>query len=158
MKQQCTLLNVWLTWLGVPALALLVGLYRGWTAALVVVAVAVVAELLYLRFFPVLSASLGYGSVADEPADSTGAAVHEKIVLYTANVCPFCPIVRRRLERLREQLGFTLEEVDVTFRPGVVRSKGLKSVPVVEARGELLRGNATTAELAAFITGRRRNQ
>jgi hypothetical protein len=36
----------------------------------------------------------------------------------------------------------------VTFRPEIVRSKGLRSVPVLEADGRLLTGNATSAQTA----------
>lgn len=150
MKQECPLPLVWLTWLGVPALALYAGFSWSWPAAIFVAVVAVVAELGYLRWFPRLSRFLGYGSVADVPADSAVVAP-QRVVLYTANLCPFCPIVRRRLEELRDRLGFALEEVDVTFRPQIVKQKGLRSVPVVEAGGRLLGGNATSAELSAFL-------
>ena len=150
LKQQCPLALVWLTWLGVPALALYIGLSQGWLAAVFVMVVAVVAQLAYLRWFPRLSRFLGYGSVADVAAPSPPTAP-PRVVLYTASVCPFCPIVRRRLNELRATLGFTLEEVDVTFRPQVVREKGLRSVPVVEAENRLLVGNATSAELSAFL-------
>lgn len=150
MKQQCPLALVWLTWLAVPALALYLGLSQSWPAAIFIVVVAVLAQLAYLRWFPRLSRFLGYGSVADVAASSAVAAP-QKVVLYTANVCPFCPIVRHRLENLRHKLGFALDEVDVTFRPNVVKEKGLRSVPVVEAGGRLLVGNATSAELATFL-------
>ena len=73
------------------------------------------------------------------------------MILYTANLCPFCPIIRQRLAALRATLAFDLEEVDVTFRPGLVMRKGLRSVPVLEAGGRYLVGNATTAELLAFL-------
>jgi len=33
----------------------------------------------------------------------------------------------------------------------VIRAKGLRSVPVVEANGRLLVGNATSAQLADFL-------
>jgi glutaredoxin len=73
------------------------------------------------------------------------------VVLYTANVCPFCPIVRRRLTELQRRMGFELEEVDVTFRLELIRAKGLRSVPVVEADGRTLIGNATSEALAALV-------
>jgi hypothetical protein len=41
--------------------------------------------------------------------------------------------------------------VDVTFRPQVVRAKGLRSVPVLEANGLLLSGNATSAQIVEFL-------
>ncbi len=155
MKQHCTLLNVWLTWLGLPALALAVGWLRGWPGGVVVLAVGVAAELIYLRVFPSLSRYLGYGSVADEPAAAgEGTEVARQVVFYSANICPFCPIVRRRLKALRDELGFELKEIDLTFRPELARAKGIRSVPVVEAEGRFLHGNATTSQLAALITKR----
>ncbi len=153
MEQRCTLLNIWLTWLGLPALALAVGVWRGWLAAVVVLVAGVAAELVYLRIFPSISHLLGYGSVADrQPAPGEKPATVTAVVLYTANVCPFCPIVRRRLERLQAEMEFRLEEIDLTFRPQLARAKGLRSVPVVEAGGRCLRGNATSSQLTAFLT------
>lgn len=150
MKQECPLAFVWMTWLGMPALALYVGLSGSWPAALFVLAVGVVAQLAYLRWFPHVSRFIGYGSVADVPA-SSAVSMAQKVVLYTANVCPFCPIVRRRLEELKGKFGFHLEEVDVTFRPQIVKRKGFRSVPVVEAGERFLVGNATSAQLSAFL-------
>ncbi len=75
-----------------------------------------------------------------------------KVTLYTANVCPFCPIVRQRLIELKQQMSFELDEVDVTFQPQIVLQKGLRSVPVIEAGGRFLVGNATSAQLVAFLT------
>jgi len=39
----------------------------------------------------------------------------------------------------------------VTVRPDLLAAKGIRSVPVVEARGKLLVGLVTTKELAAAI-------
>lgn len=152
MKQQCPLPFVWLTWLGLPLLALILGLSQGWLAAFFVLFVGVVAQIAYIRWFPHISRWIGYGSVKDVPADhnSLSGSV-PKVTLYTANVCPFCPLVRRRLTELKRQMAFELEEVDVTFRPQVMLQKGLRSVPVVEAGGRFLVGNATSAQLAAFL-------
>jgi len=152
MKQQCPLPFVWLTWMGLPLLALLLGVTRGWQAAVFVLVVGVAGQLAYVRGFPRISRWLGYGSVADEPAGQVAKDLtRTKVTLYTANVCPFCPIVRKRLLDLREGMGFDLEEIDVTFRPQLVLRKGIRSVPVVEAGGRLLVGNATSAQLAAFL-------
>ena len=88
-------------------------------------------------------------------ADSGGLAALEaplpKVTLYTANVCPFCPIVRRRLADLRRMGPFEVEEIDVTFRPEIIRAKRLRSVPVLEANGRLLAGNATSAQIVEFL-------
>ena len=153
MKQQCHLLAIWLTWLGVPALVIVMGLLHGWLAAGFVLLVGVVGQLAYLRWFPRVSRLLGYGSVADVPAERiTVPLAWPRVTLYTANVCPFCPLVKRRLEQLQRDLDFEFDEVDVTFRPNLIRSKGFRSVPVLEADGRFLVGNATTADLAAFLT------
>lgn len=155
MEQRCYLWAVWLTWVGLPLLALVVGLRVGWAAAVVVLLVGVVGQVLYIRWFPSISRWVGYGSVADVPAASIPAPAGPpaRVTLYTANVCPFCPIVKRRLTDLQRRLGFALDEIDVTFRPEIIRAKGLRAVPVVEANGRLLVGNATSEQLAALLAG-----
>jgi glutaredoxin len=153
MKQRCHLVMVWLTWLGLPLLALFVGRRAGVAGGLAVLAVGILGQVLYVRWFPRLSRSMGYGSVADTPAPTVPASAGLPVVtLYTANVCPFCPILRRRLADLQQKAGFAVREIDVTFRPDLVRAKGLRSVPVIEVGGEFLVGNATSAEIAAFLT------
>lgn len=155
MEQRCPLVNVWLAWLGLPVLALVVGLRAGWIAGGVVLAASVGFQALSIRWFPRMSRLLGYGSVADVAAGSvtlTMPAAVTRVTFYTANVCPFCPIVRRRLVALQQQLGFAIEEIDVTFRPDLIRAKGLKSVPVIEANGQILVGNATSQQLATLLT------
>jgi glutaredoxin len=153
MKQQCFVWSVWLTWLSVPVLAVLVWVFLGWPAAVVVVLAAVVAEVAYVRWFPNISTAMGYGSVADVPAEAAPApAVRMQVTLYTASVCPFCPLVRKRLAALRQKLAFDLQELDVTFRPDLVATKKIRAVPVVEVDGRFWTGNATSAELVAFLT------
>jgi glutaredoxin len=153
MEQRCHLSMVWLTWIGLPLLAGLVAVRAGWVLAGVVLVVGVVGQVLYIRWFPHLSRWLGYGSVVDVPA-GPGAKVEPipVVTIYTANVCPFCPIVKSRLTELQRRWGFDLRVVDVTFRPEIIRDKGLRSVPVVEANGRLLVGNATSEQLVAFLT------
>jgi glutaredoxin len=152
VQQRCHLAAVWLTWLGLPLLAILIGLRAGVIAGVAVLAVGVVAQVAYVRWFPRMSKWMGYGSVADtpaEPASLTAPLPH--VTLYTASVCPFCPIIRRRLAELQQHSRFDVEEVDVTFRPEIVRAKGLRSVPVLEANGRLLVGNATSAQIVEFL-------
>jgi len=169
MEQRCQLSLVWLTWLGLPLLAVVAGTRTGFVggqavgfagglgmgvaAGLVVLAIGAAGQILYLRWFPHMSRWLGYGSVADAPApplsDSTKLP---SVTLYTANVCPFCPIVKRRLAELQRQSPFEVQEIDVTFRPEIIRAKGLRSVPVLEANGRVLVGNATTAQIVGFLT------
>lgn len=152
MEQRCHLAAVWLTWLGLPLLALVVGVRVGLAAALAVLGVGIVAQVLYIRWFPYISRWMGYGSVADSPADPVPMPpMLPHVTLYTANVCPFCPIIKRRLAELQRRSPFEVEEIDVTFRPEIVRAKGLRSVPVLEAGGRTLVGNATSAQIAEFL-------
>lgn len=152
MEQRCYLPMIWLTWIGLPLLAIVVGIRAGLAAGAFVLVVGVVAQVLYVRHFPRISHWAGYGSVADTPPDPTVVPRRAlRVRLYTANVCPFCPIVKRRLEELRRRTSFELEEIDVTFRPQIVREKGLRSVPVVEVEGHRLVGNATSAQLASLL-------
>lgn len=48
MEQRCHLSAVWLTWLGLPAVALTVAWRHGWTAAVIVVTVGVLGQVLWL--------------------------------------------------------------------------------------------------------------
>lgn len=154
MEQRCPLVNVWLTWVGVPLLALVIGWRTHWLAGLLTLAAGVTFQVLYVRSFPRLSRMLGYGSVDDvAPTAAPPVGTARQVILYTASACPFCPIVRQRLLALRQQLGFDLTEMDVTFRPDVVRAKGLTSVPVIEANGQMLVGNATSLQLVALLSG-----
>jgi glutaredoxin len=152
MEQRCYLWAVWLTWLGLPALAILVGLRLGWVAGGLFLLGGIVGSAAYVRWFPRFSRWVGYGSVADTPAAETSlSGPLQQVTLYSANVCPFCPIVKRRLTELRQRLGFELQVVDVTFRPDLISEKGLRSVPTVEANGRFLLGNATSDQLSAFL-------
>ncbi len=153
MEQRCHLAAVWLTWLVLPLLALVVGLRVGVAAALAALVVGIVGQVSYLRWFPHISRWVGYGSVADTaPPSMPGKTALPHVTLYSASVCPFCPIIRRRLGELQRTFPFKVEEVDVTFRPEVVRAKGLRSVPVLEANGRLLVGNATSAQIVEFLS------
>lgn len=152
MEQRCHLGMVWLTWLGLPSLAAVVGYRTGVVAGLFVLAVGVVAQVLYVRWFPHISSLVGYGSVKDTPApEGAPATPLPRVTLYTANVCPFCPIVRQRLAALQRRAPLEIEEVDVTFRPEIARAKRLRSVPVLEADGRLLVGNATSLQILEFL-------
>jgi glutaredoxin len=92
--------------------------------------------------------------VADAPAQQVlPTAGVGPVTFYTASLCPFCPLMRRRLADLQQQMHFELREIDLTFRPDLVRAKRLRSVPVVEAGGQVLTGNATSRQLALFLTG-----
>jgi glutaredoxin len=154
MKQQCYLFNVWFTWLGLPSMAIVMGVVAGWWAGVLVLLAGVFGQIYYVKIFPRVSRLLGYGSVEDRAADSsTQTRSASKVTLYTANVCPFCPIIRQRLGVLQRTMGFELVEVDITFQPGLIREKGIRSVPVIEADGRTWIGNATSAQLLSFLTG-----
>ena len=151
MKQECHISMIYLSWavyLGGIAAALFL---RRWTFCAVWVVAAPVFQWLYIRQFPRLSAAMGYGSVADEAAPPVGPAPQE-VTLYTALGCPFCPLMEQRLEKLQAEMQFTLRKVDVTLRPDLLASKGIRSVPVVEVRGQFLFGLASTNDLACAIT------
>ena len=160
MEQRCHLSMVWLTWLGLPLLAVVVGLRIGQVGGLAIgligglflLAVGIAGQGIYMRWFPHMSRWMGYGSVADTPAPPPSPTTHfSNATLFTANVCPFCPIIKRRLAELQRQSPFEVKEVDVTFRPEIIRAKGLRSVPVLEANGRVLVGNATSAQIAEFL-------
>ena len=112
---------------------------------------------LYVRYFPSISRYMGYGSVEDQPATNvTHAAVN--VILYTGLGCPFCPIVKRRLAELRSKMAFELREVDITFKPELLISKGIRALPVVEIGESRWVGNGTSQQLAQFIAEHRSAQ
>jgi glutaredoxin len=153
LKQECPLAFVVLAWTmyiaGIPILFALgqVGMMLAW------IVLAPVAMWGYVHWFPSISRFMGYGRVDDRPAMLTARADVE-VTVYTALGCPFCPIVKRRLAALEPKLGFHLREVDVTARPGILISKGIWSVPVVEVGNRRIVGHATTEQLANLITGK----
>ncbi len=150
MKQQCYIVSVYATWL------ILFGgfaylLFRG-NVIQAILWLPVVGIFIWagIRYFPALSSFMGYGSVADTPAASVQPSSAE-VVLYTGIGCPFCPLVRTRLQALQTRMGFRLREIDVTFKPDVVISRGIKALPVIEIGDRHRVGNGTSEELAAFI-------
>jgi len=153
MPQQCPMVFLYMTW--AFYLAGLVYLpIRGQYGFAVLWAIAVpVAVWAYVRVFPRISQYLGYGRVDDAPASQVNAEV-ASVTMYGSVGCPFCPIVRRRLEVLGVEMGFALEYVDVTARPALVASKGIRSVPVVEVGDRRIVGNMTSEQLARIIAER----
>ena len=150
VKQQCHISMIYCTWAAYLGGLVFLG-YRGmWGFLGAWLLCAPLLQWLYIRKFPSLSPMMGYGPIADE-AVQPSAPAPVKVTLYTALGCPFCPLVEQRLEDLRKQIGFSLEKIDVTVRPDLLAAKGIRSVPVVEARGKLLVGLVTTKELAAAI-------
>jgi len=62
---------VWLTWLGLPALAIGMGAIQGWWAFVFILIVGVFGQVFYIKIFPRISKWLGYGSVEDVVIEST---------------------------------------------------------------------------------------
>jgi glutaredoxin len=151
-RQHCNLWKVWASWVVLAGIVAYIAMVTGPLLAAVLAATALVAQVVYVRMFPAISKWLGYGSVEDVAASSPpGSSTPRRVVFYAARACPFCPIVRRRLRDLAADMRLEVEEVDVTFRPDIVRRKGFRAVPVLESDGRFWVGNATTAELAAFL-------
>ena len=57
------------------------------------------------------------------------------LVLYVGRECHLCETARVHLERLRDELGFAFEEVDITGDPELER-RYREWLPVLEHRGE----------------------
>ncbi len=159
MKQQCYLVAIYLNWLVLVAglgYLLLTHHYGFAIAWLVVLPLAMWA---YFRVFPSISRAMGYGNVDDKPAhDADRPELHHSgsqltVTLYTALGCPFCPIVEKRLQALRESMNFEIEKIDVTLRPDLLVSKGIRAVPVIEIGERRVEGNATSEKLTNLILG-----
>ena len=156
MKQQCHLAAIYLNWLLLVAgLGYLLfthhyGFAIAWLVALPL------ALWIYLRVFPSISQAMGYGKVDDKPADRPEPRHNGSqltVTLYTALGCPFCPIVEKRLQALRESMNFEIEKIDVTLRPDLLASKGIRAVPVIEVGERRIEGNATSEKLTHLILG-----
>jgi hypothetical protein len=58
-----------------------------------------------------------------------------QLTLYVARDCHLCDLARTDLERLRPELGFQVDEVDITGIPELERAYR-EWVPVIELEGE----------------------
>jgi len=58
-----------------------------------------------------------------------------RLTLYFARDCHLCDLARADLERLRPELGFEVEEVDITGVPELEQAYR-EWIPVVELEGE----------------------
>ncbi|MBI2862749.1 MAG: glutaredoxin family protein [Chloroflexi bacterium] len=152
MKQQCPMALIYTSWAVLAGGLVYFVAKADYVSVLVLLAAAPLALWGYVRFFPAISRYIGYGRVDDRPATET-ARVSTKVTLYTALGCPFCPIVKRRLLALQPQMGFDLEEVDVTLRPDLLMAKGIQAVPVVEVGGRRTVGHMTSEQLTTFLLG-----
>jgi glutaredoxin len=152
VKQECPIVNIYVNWVLYLGVLGFVIHRRDWVFAAVWVVAAPAAVWLYVRNFPKISHLIGYGKIEDKPAAASATAA-TKVRLYTALGCPFCPVVEQRLRALETKMGFTLEKVDVTLKPELLSSKGIRSVPVVEVAEWRLVGNATTEQLWELVGG-----
>jgi glutaredoxin len=150
MKQQCHISFVYSSW-SILFCGFLFYMIRGDILQAVLWMFFVAFFLwLYVRYFPSLSRFMGYGSVADQPATDIQHASGQ-VILYTGLGCPFCPLVKRRLNELQSRMGFQLTEIDVTLKPNLLIAKGIRALPVVEVGKAQWVGNATSQQLASFI-------
>jgi glutaredoxin len=153
-QQQCTVRSLYFSG-AVGAIGYVLGIvyfaYQAqWIALLFWLVLVPSLKWAYLRFFPSTSNWRGYGRVDDKmPASVTKARV--EVTYYSLLGCPFCPIVERRLKTLQKEMDFTLTIIDLTLKPQMAASKGIRSVPVVEVGNDRLIGNATTEQLAHLI-------
>jgi len=150
MKQQCYIAFIYASWLILAVGFVSLVAWGSILQALLWAAFVVLFLRIYVRYFPAFSSVLGYGSVADQPADEVRPS-NAKIILYTGIGCPFCPLVKRRLQDLRTRMHFEFEEREVTLQPYVLMRKGLRALPVTEIGEARLVGNATSEQLAKFI-------
>jgi hypothetical protein len=151
MKQQCHIVFVYGSWLILVCGFLFILIEVNVLQAVLWACFVALALWLYVRYFPSLSRAMGYGSVADQPASDIQPS-STKVFLYTGIGCPFCPLVKRRLNELQSTMGFELDETDVTLRPDLLIAKGIHALPVVEVGAARWVGNATSQQLASFIT------
>ncbi len=150
MKQQCNISFVYGSWLILLAGFIFWIIQANFAQAIIWVFFVGLFLWLYVRYFPKVSRLMGYGSVEDNPAENAEAS-KGIVTLYTGVGCPFCPLVRRRLKALRSTMGFELIETDVTLKPNLVVSKGIRALPVIEVGQAQWVGNATSQQLAGFI-------
>lgn len=155
-KQQCTVSSLYVSWvifaIGYPAGLTLFGYEGNWPVFFAWLILLPCAKWAYLRYFPSISKFRGYGKL-DDRLPRTVEKSRVGVTFYSLLGCPFCPIVAQRLEALQKEMDFGLTKVDLTLKPQLAASKGIKSVPVVETGKERLVGNATTEQLAKLIAG-----
>ena len=78
-----------------------------------------------------------------------------RVTLYTAHGCSLCGPVRRRIESVRADVPFELDEIDITGVPELER-RYREWLPVVEIDGErAFVYRIDEDELRALVTGSR---
>ncbi len=152
LPQRCPIVLLYLTWVLYVAGLIVFLVEAQYVTALAWTLLVPAGVWAYVRFFPVISQYVGYGRVDDARAGEVGRGA-ASVTMYTSLGCPFCPIVERRLEALKSEMGFELRHVDLTVRPDLAKAKGIRSVPVVEVGDRRVVGHVTTRELAEHIRG-----
>jgi glutaredoxin len=155
-KQQCYVAGLALGWIGYAGGLAYFSYQRQWVVVPLWMAGVPCLRWVLFYFFPHISRFLGYGRIVDKfapipPPHANPSAAPVAVNFYSFFSCPFCPIVLARLQALQKQMGFTLETFDVTLKPQVLLTKGIRSVPVVEVGDHRLIGNSTTEQLAELI-------
>jgi hypothetical protein len=154
MKQECTVRSLYFSGIVVvilyPAGLAFLAYEAKWPIFVLLLVFLPCFKWAYLRFFPSISEWRGYGSVDDRLPVSVEKARVE-VTYYHLLGCPFCPIVAQRLNALQKRMNFLLKTIDLTLKPQLAASKGIRSVPVVEVGEDRLVGNATTEQLAQLI-------
>ena len=155
-KQQCYVTGLALSWIGYAVGLAYFSYQRQWVVVLLWMAGVLGLRWALFYFFPRISRFLGYGRIVDKfapiaPPHANPSAAPVAVNFYSFFSCPFCPIVLARLQALQKEIGFTLETFDVTLRPQMLLTKGIRSVPVVEVGDHRLIGNSTTEQLAKLI-------
>ena len=51
-------------------------------------------------------------------------------------------------------MNFKIEKIDVTLRPDILASRGIRAVPVIELGERRIEGNATSEQLTNLILGK----
>jgi glutaredoxin len=149
-QQQCSVFGLVFSWIVYLAGLIFLGYERHWVGGLLWLVLVPIVRLALFGYFPNISRFLGYGRVDDElPAHVIKTRV--AVTIYSFFSCPFCPIVLHRLEALQKDMDFSLEKIDVTFKPEILMRKHILTVPVVEVGSNRLVGNATTEELARLV-------
>jgi glutaredoxin len=159
-KQECTVRSLYFSG-AMLVIVYLIGLavlayIANWAGLLLWLVFIPCLKWAYLRFFPRISELKGYGSVHDKLPASVKKA-HVEVTYYSLLGCPFCPIVKQRLEALQKEMDFTLTTKDLTLNPQLAATKGIRSVPFVEVGQGRLVGNSTTEQLAQLIAGAQAN-
>ena len=155
-KQQCYVPGLALSWIGYAVGLAYFSYQRQWVVVLLWMAGVPCLRWALFYFFPHISRFLGYGRIVDKfapipPPHANPSAAPVVVKFYSFFSCPFCPIVLARLQALQKQMSFTLETFDVTLKPQMLLTKGIRSVPVVEVGEHRLIGNSTTEQLAKLV-------